>query len=324
MKLHNSATFLMIALVFCLAFAVPAMAQKIVGGHDESMEDHTLTPPWALTSAATPGVSPAVVGTHLLITEVGVRGTNSTTGTWADSTEFVEIYNPTSYTIDMSKYYLSDVNAYSSLPVGGNVDVAQNATDFAMRFPQGSIILPGGVKVVAIQGSWYKELVGVDADFMMFYQSRQGVIPHLAPTTAVRMTDVATNKPVVYPTFGELTNGGEFVWLFFWDGVYDLVCDVDLVYWGSGTGANLVSRKTAALCQDGPDIGAATTCYNLDVGNPAGAMTKALVLPASGAGTRQRVTTEGAETLTGGNGCIPGGPTPVNNSSWGQIKALYR
>jgi hypothetical protein len=322
MKLHKSATFLMIALVVCFAFAVPAMAQKIIGGHDESMEDHTLTPPWALTSAATPGVSPAVAGSHLLITEVGVRGLNS--ATLADSTEFIEIYNPTSEQIDLTKYYLSDVNAYSSLPVGGNVNVAQEATDFAMRFPQGAIILPGGVKVVAIQGSWYKELTGMDADFMMFYRSRAGAPPHLAPTTAVSMIDVATNKPVTYPTFGELTNGGEFVWLFYWDGVSDLVCDVDLVYWGSGTGANLVSRKTAALCQDGPDVGAVPSCYNLDAGNPAGAMTKALVLPASGAGTRQRVTTEGAEALVGGNGCMPGGPTPVENSTWGNIKTLYR
>lgn len=310
-------TFLMVVLVLGFALSLSAQAQQSIGGHDESTEDHTVTPPWAAAALATAGVvNPAVAGSHVLMTEIGVRGWNGA-GTLNDSTEFIEIYNPTSNTIDLSKYYLSDVNGYKALPVAGNVDVAQSSTDFACKFPAGATIAPGGVKVVATDGGRYKRNTGVDADYMLF--NLGGV------TSSVLMVDVGTNKPTPYPTFGMLTNGGEFVWLFFWDGMSDLVCDVDFVYWGSPTGGNIPLRKLVTDCQDGPDADALPSCYNNDAGNPAGNLGKALVLPASGAGTRQRVTAEGAETLAGGNGCVPpGGPIDVRSSTWGQIKALYR
>jgi len=317
------ATFLMAILVVGFALSLPAQAQQSIGGHDESTEDHTGAQWTAVApipgTPATPGTGPVLAGVHLLISEPGVRGTNSTTAAWADSTEFLEIYNPTGQTIDLSKYYLCDVNAYKTLPVAGTIDIAANATDFAMKFPQGATIGPGVYKIIAANGGWFKRYTGIDADYMLFNYGTGGV-----PTTAVPMIDVATNKPGTYPTFGQFTNGGEFTWLFFWDGISDLVCDVDLVYWANGTSANLVARKLTTDCQDGPDVGVVTSCYNLDAGNVPGSMTKSLALPVSGAGTRQRVTAEGAETLTGGNGCIPGGPTAVNLSTWGQIKSLYR
>jgi len=311
-------TFVMFALVFCFALSLPVLAQQSIGGHDETTEDHTGAQ-WAAAAPATPKTGPALGGVHLLISEVGWRGTNSTTLSWADSTEFVEIYNPTSTTIDLSKYYLSDVNGYKALPVAGTIDVVLNATDFGMRFPAGATIAPGAYKVIAANGGWFKHFTGTDADYMLF----PGAGIESDPTTAVLMVDVGTNKPVTYPTFGQFTNSAEFVWLFFWDGVSDLVCDADLVYWGSGTGANAPARKLTTDCQDGPDVDALLSCYNLDAGNPAGSMAKGLVAPASGAGTRQRTGGEGAETLTGGNGCVPGGPTAVTPSTWGQIKALY-
>ncbi len=309
MRLHKSATILMMAMVICFALAAPAMAQQAKGGHDETTENHKGAQ-WAAAAAATPGTGPVVGGVHLLISEVGYRGLNS--ATCADSTEFVEIYNPTSLPIDLSKYYICDVSAYSTLPVAGNIDILATGSDFAMKFPNGATIPAGGYKVVAIDGGRYKRCAGIDADYMMW--NAGGV------TTAIPMVDVATNKPVTYPTYGSFTNTAEFVWLFFWDGISDLVCDVDLVYWGSGSGSNWPVLKTTALCQDGPDVGGVASCYNNDVGP----LTQGFVVPASGAGTRQRVTAEGAETLLGGNGCIAGGPTPVTNSTWGQVKALYR
>jgi hypothetical protein len=312
MKLHKYATILMMVLVVCFAFAVPVMAQQSKGGHDETTEDHTLTPPWAAVAVATPKTGPVVAGVHLLISEVGYRGLNS--AACADSTEFLEIYNPTSSTIDLSKYYLSDVTAYSTLPVAGNIDIAATGSDFAMKFPNGATIAAGAYKIVAVDGGRFKRCAGIDADYMMW--NAGGV------TTAVPMVDVATNKPGTYPTYGSFTNTAEFVWLFFWDGISDLVCDVDLVCWGTGTAPNWPTLKTVALCQDGPDVGAVASCYNNDVG--VGGIFKGFVVPASGSGTRQRITSEMDAVLLGGNGCIPGGPTPVSDSSWGHIKALYR
>jgi hypothetical protein len=318
-------TFMMMVLVLGFALSLSAQAQQSIGGHDETTEDLSgAAAPFAAGAAATPGSGGVVAGVHLLITEVGWRGLNS--ATCADSTEFVEIYNPTSSTVDLSKYYLCDVNAYKTLPVAGTISIAGggNGTDFAMRFPSGSSIAPGAYKVVAIDGPRFKRCSGIDADFEMFAACPAPPSDCSNLTTALPMVDVATNKAGSYPAFGMFTNGGEFVWLFFWDGISDLVCDADLVYWGSATGDNLVARKLVTDCQDGPDADVLLSCYNLDAGNPAGSMAKGLTTPASGAGTRQRVTAEGAETLTLGNGCVPGGPTAVQNSTWGQIKSLYR
>jgi hypothetical protein len=296
-----------------LLVATSAWAQLVIGGNDESTEDHTGAQ-WAAAAAATPGTSGVVAGSHLLITEVGMRGLNS--ATLADSTEFVEIYNPTGAAIDLSNYYLSDVNSYYTVPVTGQIDIAASTTDFAFRFPFGATIAPGQAQVVAIDGPRYKRGTGVDANYQM-------VVSANSVTTATPMIDVMTNKPAGWPAFGFFTNGGEFTWLFYWDQVSDLPCDIDLVYWGTSTGANLVARKTNAICQDGPDAGAGTTCFNNDAGNTAGTMTKPLSVPANGTGTRQRVTAEGAEGANG-NGCIPGGATATHRSTWGGVKSIYR
>jgi hypothetical protein len=312
--MHKLATPFLVAALLLAAIASRAFAVTTVGGHDESTEDLTAAS-WAAAAVANPGtVAPGVTGVHLLITEIGWRGLNS--ATLADSTEFIEIYNPTNSAVSLGTLYVSDVNTYSTLPVNGTVDLAANSTDFAMRFPEGAMIAPGVVKVIAVDGGRFKRATGVDADFMLFNAG--------GATTALPMVDAGTNKGATYPTFGSFTNGGEFVWLFSWDGVSDLVCDVDLVYWGPGTGANLPSRKFATTCQDGPDTGSATSCYLLDAGNPLGSMGKALSTPASGAGTRQRVGPESEAVTSGGNGCVAQTPTRVNSSSWGALKSLYR
>lgn len=313
MKKKVTACFALLA-VGALALALPALAQQTIGGHDETTEDHTLAQ-WGAAAAANPGVVVGATGAHLLITEVGWRGLNS--ATLADSTEYVEIYNPTAAVVVLSNCYISDVNGYSALPVSGLVSLATSTTDFAMRFPAGASIGPGGVKVIAIDGGRYRRGTGVDADYMM-YNAGGGL------TTAVSMIDVGTGAGAGYPSFGSFTNTAEFVWLFFWDQVSDLVCDLDLVYWGAGTGANLPVLKIATTCQDGPDANAIASCYNVDAGNVAGGFTKGLVAPASGAGTRQRTGAEGAEGALPGNGCVPGGPTPTRGATWGQVKVLYR
>ena len=282
-----------------LTLGTPARAQLGGGGNDETSEDLTNTATsWnpAAGQVATPGAVPAgITGTHLLISEIGVRGLNS--ATLGDSTEFIEIYNPTAAAVDLSTFYLSDANAYSALPDVGLINLDAIITDFAFRFPAGSSIGPGQVKVVAIDGGRYRRGTGVNADFMLFNAGN-------GATTAQKMVDVATNKGVNYPGFGSLTNGGEFVWLFSWNGQSDLVCDEDLVYWGAPLGSNAPVLKTPATCLDGPDAGPTTSCYRNDAGNPAGSFAKALAVPANGAGTRQRKGPETELVTTDGNGCI--------------------
>ena len=74
----------------------PALAQQIIGGHNETSEVNA--PLWAV-GAPTPGAVPGHGANHLLVTEVAVTPT---------PVEFIEIHNPTANAVDLTKYYLTD------------------------------------------------------------------------------------------------------------------------------------------------------------------------------------------------------------------------
>lgn len=277
-----------------------------VVSHDESSEDLT-GPGWNTPAGApaTPGLAPGASGAHLLLSEIGWRGLNDATR--ADSTEFLEITNPTAATIDLSATYLADVNAYAALPVTGSIGLSGAADDFAMRFPPGASIGPGQTRVIAMDGGRWKRATGADADFMM---ANAG-----GATSAIPMIDVSSARGSGYPALDRLANSGEFVWLFSWDGYSDLVCDVDFVHWGAPAGGNIPVRKGPGQCQDGPDASAVVSCYRTDLGVPSGSLGRPLAVPANGAGTRQRTGAEGSEAGSG-NGCARGTSPAVEVDSW--------
>ena len=77
---------------------------------------------------------------HLLITEVVVTPTED---------EFIEIYNNTSASIDLSDYYLTDGthigsgSYYYNIVTGNDAGGGDGTSDFNARFPDGSVIAPG-------------------------------------------------------------------------------------------------------------------------------------------------------------------------------------
>ena len=293
-----------------IVISAGAASAQLVGGGDETTENLASAVSWGPASAATPGTVPGgVSGTHLLISEIGIRGINSMSV--GDSTEFIEIYNPTSTVIDLSMVYLSDAITYSALPVNGSIDVVGSSVDFAYRFPAGAVIAPHQAKVVAIDGGRFKRGTGLDADFC--FTNLGGV------TTAQSMIDVASNKGPGYPGVNMLANTGEFTWLFTWNGQTDLVCDGDLAYWGSPSGLNWPVQKSSAMCQDGPDAGTTASCYADD----AGPLNQGLSLPAIGAGTRARTGAEVQVAAPGGNGCREV-VTAISPTTWGAVKSLFR
>src|SRR5439155_18013599 len=108
---------LCVSVLATIALLSPARAQFGSGGHDETTEDFNSATAWNAGTGqpATPGtVPPGVTGTHLMISVVGVRVLN--TATLGDSTEFIEIYNPTNSSVHLSNFYISDANADSALP----------------------------------------------------------------------------------------------------------------------------------------------------------------------------------------------------------------
>jgi hypothetical protein len=152
---------------------------------------------------------------HLLMTELALA---------PDGAELIEIYNPTTNTIDLKDYYLSNHGSYFKLPVAGqSIPYAH----FIVRFPQTASIMAGQVIVVATQGA---------APFMAFH----GVMPTYSITDGT-MTAVEVNGTP------RLTDGGASVILFRWDGASGLVGDVDIMVAGAPSLTNTLINKSGVM-----------------------------------------------------------------------------
>jgi hypothetical protein len=166
-----------------------------------------------------------------------------------------------------------------------------DTSDFIVRFPAGATIAPGGVVTVA-------------SDTAANFQTVYGAPPTFSIASAT-MTSVAA---VGTPT---LTNGGEMVVLFQWDGQSDLVDDVDLFIAGVPTAANTFVDKSGQAF-DGPDTGSTTTAYGTDARTIAAQPTA----PASGLSTKRIAKETGHEVQNGsGNGIVGDDETSEDTAS---------
>jgi hypothetical protein len=170
----------------------------------------------------------------LLITEVVLAPTER---------EMIEIANPTNQAISLSGYYLSDHRDYFRVPAGAP---AVDVTDFIVKFPAGAVIGPKAVITVAV-------------DLASAYQNSYGV----APTFAIGGGATATMVSVSANGIANLTNAGELVALFYWNGQDDVVRDVDIMLAGVPTATNGLTNKSG-IALDGPDGGPETTAYATD------------------------------------------------------------
>ncbi|MDP1922870.1 MAG: hypothetical protein Q8L14_41890, partial [Myxococcales bacterium] len=226
---------------------------------------------------------------HLVISEVAVTPSPG---------EFIEVWNPTAAAIS-----LTNVRVYNATFPGSDAGVACQYPfvvsggacgtgpfgDFNLQFPAGATIAPGEFQTIAITGApnycafhscvtrpTY-ELVGVGqiddplvANMLGDFDNRAGNFVG---------ADGGGGQ-------GFLTNGGEEVVLYSWDGVSSTVRDLDYVIWGTGTSYR-VDKTTQPGYQPDTAIG--------------------LQRPAAGTASAstswQRVcTNESAERKTGGNG----------------------
>lgn len=181
---------------------------------------------------------------HLLITEVKITG---------DGTEFVEIYNPTEQSISLADHYLADDADYALLPgaFGSGPRPATINSDFIARFPSDATIASGQALLVGIDPGEFGDTFGLTPDYKVG-NSGSG-------------TDMLEAFPSSIGALVSLTDSGEGIALFTWDGQSDLVTDVDLVNAGNDTStANALATKTAVFV-DGPDPGAAVSTYRKDL-----------------------------------------------------------
>ena len=192
---------------------------------------------------------------HLLLTEIALAGTGA---------EFIEIENPAPQPVDLSRYYVSDNGNYFKLPAG---TPAISQGDFIAQFPTGSMLPAGAVITIA---------TGTAASFNTAY----GVMPTYSIADATLTITTSSGTP-------SLTDGGEIVVLFEWDGTSTLVKDVDLILAGAPTAINgLVSKNGYAT-------------YGVDAETIANQPTA----PAAGTSTKRIAGESGHETQAGtGNG----------------------
>jgi hypothetical protein len=174
--------------------------------------------------------------------------------------------------VDLSTYYLSDFGGYWKEPAAvPTVD----GGDFIARFPAGATIPAHGVITVALDtaASFHTTYPAANADYAL---------------VGGTMTVLASSGTMT------LTNGGELVALFQWDGQADVVRDVDLMIAGVATAPNGLLTKSG-VAQDGPDVGTTATAYAAD----ANTLTIQATAPANGKSTKRLLLEAGHETQAG-------------------------
>lgn len=184
--------------------------------------------------------------------------------------EFIEIVNPTGFAVPLGHVYLSDNGNYWKLPVNGN---PITSGDFIVRFPDNDIVQAHGVITVAI---------GTSADFATAF----GANPTYSIADA-NLTVVAQSSP-------SLTDTGEAIALFYWNGTTPTVRDVDMVIAGAPTSGNTIVSKSGVAQGSGT--------YATDA-NTIAAQGSA---PGSGKSTKRILLEVGHETQVGGGNGFSG------------------
>jgi len=244
----------------------------------------------------------------LLLTKVCTLGT---------AAEFVEICNPNAFDVPLRNYYLTDAvyyesQAYWNLPAGTPTRATVGGgdfTDFTAKFPDDAVLAAGDTITVSIGGSqnflsaWgvmpYYELFE-DDDYEDAVDDLQEVFPgSIDGVTAPTLSNLSDTGTYV---------NGEMVALFFWDGVSDLVTDIDVFIWGEGNSYTVV--KT------GITIGAST--YAAEAGYPETFMTE----HANGEAYVRVDATEGGQVQSGGNGFEGADETSENLATTWAVQAV--
>ncbi len=219
----------------------------------------------------------------LVISEIVVTPTSG---------EFFEIHNKGNTTLDLSDVYVTDAtgsgNFYYNITTGANYGGGSSA-DFHARFPDGASIAAGAYQSIAINGANFFGDYGVNPTYEL---NESDATPNMREAVAGSINNQ-----------GGLSNAGEFLVLYYWDGASDLVQDIDYVVWGdqneavdkSGItiGTSTYANDTPIISQDVIDTGAHTF----------------------GMAWQRTDLTEGTETLSGGNGVTGHDETSENTSA---------
>lgn len=213
----------------CVILGLLSGCEQLLGIRDPA----AAVPDGGLPDAGNRDGSSSIPSSPLLLSEVVLAPTEG---------EMIEIINTSSQDCELSTYYLSDSGNYYTVPAPTGLAVSTN--DFIVKFPAGAVIAGHKAIVVAIDTSPHFEGVyGVAPSFSIADGSMQAIAMSGLPT---------------------LTNEGEPVVLFQWDGQNDLVRDIDIMLVGVPAGMANVFPNKSGVQQDGPDADAFASAYALD------------------------------------------------------------
>lgn len=245
-----------------------------------------------ILAASVASAAPAAVADHVVISEVVTLA--NAVGPRALCSEFVEIHNPTAAAIDLGQYYLTDAT-FSSSNVGywrlaeasPSSATAGGGTfsDFHARFPTGYSIAAGDTVVISIAGSAAYQTAYLRLPDFELYED--GTVPDGVPELVEVFPGSIRVGGGTAPT---LTDNGESLVLYRWNGSTDLVQDADYMRWG--TDAAVAVNKT------GVTVGAST--YLADTA--AASQSTVATTTAHGNAYARLSADEGTEGLSGGNG----------------------
>ncbi|HPC36533.1 MAG TPA: lamin tail domain-containing protein [Candidatus Marinimicrobia bacterium] len=221
---------------------------------------------------------------HVIISEIVLQPSKA---------EYIKLYNPTDNAIDLSNYYLTDgtdpsnQKYYYNLPTDSNF-WSTNSSDFIVRFPQGYSIGAQSELIIAATTT---------ADYQDYYRS--------APDLAVKddLLNALNGQDTKGGASAYLDNAAETLVLFYWDGSLPTVKDVDYVIWGNRSCAVDKSGVSGYL----NDTPIAEQTY----------------MPTHQDGQKlQRVSDEGFEPTSGGNGITGHNETGENLAATWQVVAV--
>lgn len=221
---------------------------------------------------------------HVVISEIVLQPSNA---------EYIKLYNPTNNAIDLSNYYLTDgtdssnQKYYYNLPTGTNF-WSGSGSDFIVRFPPGYSIEAQSEIIIA-------------ATTTAAYESYYSALPDLSVKDDLLNAIDGQNTKGIGTAY--LDNAAETLVLFYWDGSSATVKDVDYILWGSLICA--VDKSGVAGYQNDTPV-AEQTC--------APTHTDGFKL--------QRISDEGSEPSSGGNGITGHNETGENLDGTWQVVAV--
>ena len=242
----------------------------------------------------------AVGQNHILITEIVVTPTAG---------EFIEICNNTGNTIDLTDYYLTDGTYsanneyYYNIVTGANAGGETNS-DFHVRFPAGSSIAASEFQTIALNGANFVSTYGLQPNYEIY--PSDAAIPDMLEAFSTTINSLSG-----------LSNAGEVVVLYYWDGQSDLVQDIEYLVWGDK--AEAVDKSGISI--DGPDPGATTSTYLNDTGITQQISASADAPHAIGESIQRLNLNENGEIQTGGNGITGNDETSEDLATSFQIGA---